>query len=74
MDEQGRDPDPAAGVAIMLSPRMADRILDSGCVGSRIAWTRLAGPVCNMFIIVTYVPHRGRVRKPFAKDVINLNN
>ena len=42
-DDQGYDPDPAAGVAILLSPRFADRILDSGCEGSRIVWVRLAG-------------------------------
>ena len=35
VDEQGYDPDPATEVTILLSPRMADRIiLDSGCVGS----------------------------------------
>lgn len=55
-DEQGYNPDPAAGVTILLSPRMTDRILDSGCVGSRIVWVRLVGSVCNMFAIVVYVP------------------
>ena len=52
VDEQGCDPDPAAGVAMWLSPMMADRILDIGCVGSRIVCARLAGPVCNLFAIM----------------------
>ena len=74
LDEEGNDTDPAAGVAIWLSSRMADRVLDSGCEGARIVWVRLAGPVCNMFIIVVYVPHRGRTKAPFAKDIIKLLN
>ena len=37
-DEQDKSRDPAAGVAIMLSPRMADKVLDEGHVGTRIAW------------------------------------
>ena len=68
--EDGKNEDPAAGVAILLSHRMADRILGSGSEGTRIAWVRLAGPVCNLFVIVTYVPHRGRKKAPFAKDTI----
>ena len=27
-----------------------------------------------MFIIVVYVPHRGRTKAPFAKDIIKLLN
>ena len=69
-DEQGVDPDPAAGVAILLSPRMADRILESGCVGARIAYVRLEGPVCNLFVVVPYIPHRGRKKAPYVRDTI----
>ena len=29
---------PVIGVTILLSPRMTDRILDSGCVGNRVVW------------------------------------
>ena len=57
-------------MAILLSPRMADRILGSGCVGARIVWVRLAWPVCNLFIIVVYIPHRGRTKAPFAADTL----
>ena len=39
-NKQGVDPDPdlAAGVVILLSPRMADRILDQGSEGTRIVY------------------------------------
>ena len=53
VNEQGKCSDPAAGVAIMLSQRMAAKILDSGHIGARIVWVRLKGPVCNIFFIVT---------------------
>ena len=72
LNKDGTDPDPAAGVAIMLSPRMADRIPGQGYVVSRIVWVRIAGPVCNLFVIVTYIPHRGRTKAPFAKDILAL--
>ena len=70
LTKEGEDPDPAAGVAIFLSPRMADRILEQGHVGARIVHVRLEGPVCNLFIVVPYVPHRDRKRAPYAKDTI----
>ena len=69
-NKSGKCSDPAAGVAILLSNRMADKVIDSGHVGTRIAWVRLAGPVCNIFFIVAYVPHKGRVVAPFAQDTI----
>ena len=70
MDEQGKCSDPAAGVAIMLSQRMAAKILGSGHIGTRIAWVRLKGPVCNIFYIVAYIPHKGRTATPQAGDTI----
>ena len=54
----------------MLSSRMTNKILDSGYVGTRIAWVRLKGPVCNIFYIVTYVPHKGRTVTPQNGDTI----
>ena len=33
LDEDGKDPDPAAGVTILLSPRMADSGLSHRCCG-----------------------------------------
>ena len=70
LTKEGEDPDPAAGVATLLSPRMADRILASGCVGSRIVYVLLEGPVCDLFIAVSYIPHKGRKKAPYAKDTI----
>ena len=69
-DAQGKCSDPAAGVAIMLSPRMAAKTLDSGHVGTRIAWARIKGPICNIFYIVVYIPHKGRTVAPKAEDTI----
>ena len=69
-DENGKNPDPAAGVAIMLSNRMANKVISSGHVGTRIAWVRIAGPVCNIFFVVVYIPHKGRTTKPMTKDTI----
>ena len=71
-DEKGKSSDPAAGVAIMLSSRMAEKIIGEGRVGTRIAWVRIKGPVCNIFYVVVYIPHKGRKAKPVAKDTIKL--
>ena len=69
--KEGKSTDPAAGVAIMLSDRMADKLLDEGHVDTRIAWVRLKGPVCNIFYyVVAYIPHKGRTCAPFAQDTI----
>ena len=68
--KEGKSTDPAAGVAIMLSNRMADKLLDEGHVGTRIAWVRIKGPVCNIFYIVVYIPHKGRTSAPYAEDTI----
>ena len=62
--------DPAAGVAIMLSDKIADKVIDQGHVGTRIVWVRIAGPVCNIFFITVYIPHKGRT-KPTAADTIS---
>ena len=68
-EQDGKCVDPAAGVAIMLSAHMTDLVMARGCIGTRIAWLRLEGPVCNMFFIVTYIPHKGR-QSPSAEDTI----
>ena len=54
----------------MLSQKMIPKVLIQGCVGSRIVWVRLAGPICNIFYMVTYIPHKGR-SNPCAEDTIN---
>ena len=54
--------DRAAGVGIILSKRMQKKMMAFGSQGERVCWVRLAGPVCNLFIIAVYMPHRGRVQ------------
>ena len=39
-------------------------------MGSRIVWARIEGPICNLFVIVVYIPHKGRVN-PSAHDTIS---
>ena len=69
-DAQGKCNDPAAGVTILLSQRMATKILDTGHVRTRISWVRLKSPVCNVFYIVAYIPHKGRTVVPRVEDTI----
>ena len=67
---KGKDSDPAAGVGIMLSARMTKKMASSGCVGSRIAWVRVLTPVCPIFFVCVYVPHKHRQKAPYAADVL----
>ena len=53
--------DPAAGVGILLSPRLTKKVHSFGSHGERICWVRIKGPVCNLYIVAVYLPHRGRV-------------
>ena len=70
VDEQGKCTDSAAGVAILLSRRMRRHIDKSGHVGTRIAWVRLRGPICPIFFIAAYVPHKYRTTVPQAQDTL----
>ena len=54
----------------MLSPRMDDKTMSEGHVTTRIVWTRIKGPVYNIFFIVVYIPHKGRKQKPMTQDTI----
>ena len=54
-DDDGKSTDPEAGVTILFSPRVADKVVDQGHVGTRIVWVKITGPVCNTFYIVTYM-------------------
>ena len=53
--KEGKSTSPVAGVAIMLSNRMDDKLLDKGHAGTFIAWVHVKGSVCNIFYIVTYI-------------------
>ena len=45
-----------------------------GCVGTRIACARLEGPVCPLFVVVAYIPHKYRTSAPQAADtLVQLN-
>ena len=68
--KEGMFKDPAAGVAIMLSPRMEQHIHSSGFIGSRIAWVRFKGPTCHIFFVAVYIPHKYR-SNPSYQDVID---
>ena len=61
--------DKAAGVGIILSPAAEQKVLTFGSTSERVCYVRLAGPVCNLFIVATYMPHRGRV-SPDQDDTI----
>ena len=61
--------DRAAGVGILLSPAAQQKVLSFGSISERVCFVRLEGPVCNLFIVATYVPHRGRIN-PCQDDTI----
>ena len=62
--------DVTSGVGILLSERAQSKYMCHGSPCERIVWVRLKGPVTNLFIIVTYVPHRARV-KPSQNDTLS---
>ena len=47
--------DPYAGVAIMLSDRVAKCVKHSGSCGSRIAFVEINAHPCNLFIVTVYI-------------------
>ena len=70
VDGQGHISDPTAGVGILLSQRFANMKLTQGFVGSRIVWVHIQGPVCPLFIVCVYVPHKYRT-EPSATDILS---
>ena len=61
--------DPAAGVGIMLSERVARKHMAHGSPCNRITWVRLKGVTSNLFVIAVYLPHRAR-SKPAQADTL----
>ena len=61
--------DRASGVGILLSKRAQSKLLDFGSQGERVCYVRLQGPVCNLFVIAVYIPHRGRT-SPCQDDTL----
>ena len=70
VDEEGKCKDSSAGVAILLSKNFCSKILAKGNVGARIVWVRLDGPVCPLFVVCVYIPHKYKDKKPCAAEVI----
>ena len=62
--------DRAAGVGILLSPATQTKVESFGSEGERVCWVRLAGPMCPLFVIAVYLPHRGRV-SPSQDDTLH---
>ena len=46
--------DKAAGVGLILSQRIANKVTAFGSEGERICWARIRGPVCHLFLIAIY--------------------
>eukprot|EP01052_Picozoa_sp_SAG31_P002707 SAG31_NODE_97_length_25714_cov_19.477142_11_plen_742_part_00 len=65
--ETGDRGDPASGVALLLSSRMAKAVRRSGCVGSRVVYAVFEADPVPLSVVVAYIPHHGRV-KPAADD------
>ena len=61
--------DKSAGVTLMLSPRIAKKVMSFVSQGERICWTHIRGPTYNLFVIVVYLSHRGRV-SPSQEDTL----
>ena len=61
--------DRAAGVGIILSKAAQQKVTAFGSTGERVCYVRIQGPVCSLFIVAAYLPHRGRVA-PDQDDTI----
>ena len=61
--------DRAAGVGILLSATAQQKVMAHGSTSERVCFVRLEGPVCNLFIVACYLPHRGRTA-PSQDDTI----
>ena len=55
--DQAPENDPYAGVAILLSDKLAKCVRHTGCLGSRIVYAEVNAHPCNLFLIGVYLPH-----------------
>ena len=62
--------DSYAGVALLLSDKVAKCVTHSGTYGSRIVCITIQSKPCNIFVIGVYMPQQMRKEKPFASDTI----
>ena len=58
-------------MSILLSKRFSQKILSQGVIDSRIVWVRIEGPVCPLFVVSVYVPHKLKKTVTVTKDVIH---
>ena len=61
--------DPCAGVAMLLSDRIAESVIHSGCCATRIVYARINASPCNLFVVCVYVPHSTR-QNPSQSDTL----
>ena len=47
-------------MGILLSDRLEKKVTSFGSEGERVCWVRIRGPVCHLFVVAVYLPHRGR--------------
>ena len=66
--DQAPDNDPYAGVALLLSDKLAKCVRHSGCLGSRIVYAEVSAQPCNLFLIGVYLPHSSRKQAPHFHD------
>ena len=59
-----------SGVAILLSTSAARMVKDSGKIGSRIVWVRLAGLFYDTIFVCVYIPQPFRSCRPFQEDTM----
>ena len=64
--------DPAAGAAIILSKRMAARLITWKAEGTRFVWVRLEGQFYNILFIAAYIPHKMRVNPTQSQSLSAL--
>ena len=57
----------------MLSEAAQAKVLSFGAIGERCCFVRLEGPVCNLLIVATYMPHRGRVSPDQDKTIVDIH-
>ena len=64
--------DPAGGVGLILSVGAVRALKGDVQVeaGGRIIWVRFVGEFHDFFVLVVYVPHRGRTAPPFQEEVM----
>ena len=65
--------DSFAGVALLLSQRIAPCVMNSGCISSRIVYARVRAAICNIFAICVYIPHSNRTNPSRADTLADLN-